>query len=199
MTHTYSAKGSRRWHYYVCAKSCTGSRVAAREIEGFVVDKIRGVGCDPKILVETVRAVQADIQRRKPELIAESNRIAGELCRVVNERRNLVDAVAQAGTAAGTLTTRIGELDTRVAALEKRGCAVRAEVVAIDAEAGNQKDPAHALADFEAIWDQLVIRERCRLLRLLIDQVAFDPKGDVEITYRISGLETFEPDERSNP
>ena len=53
MTHTYTAKGNRRYRYYVCLnaqkrgwENCPTKSVPAAEIERYVVDRIRAVGQD---------------------------------------------------------------------------------------------------------------------------------------------------------
>lgn len=65
MTHTYCAKGGRRWRYYVCtrilhqnAAACPGSRVKAEEIEGFVVERLRVIGRDRALATAVVAAAR---------------------------------------------------------------------------------------------------------------------------------------------
>lgn len=55
-------KGTRRYPFYVCATlkkhgadACPGSRVAAHTIEQFVVDQIRAIGRDPRLVAEVTR------------------------------------------------------------------------------------------------------------------------------------------------
>ncbi len=64
MSHTYTAKGNKRYRYYVCGTAqqrgwseCPAPSIPAGEIERFVVDQIRGIGRDPALLHETLLQV----------------------------------------------------------------------------------------------------------------------------------------------
>ncbi|MFN8547768.1 MAG: recombinase family protein [Candidatus Eisenbacteria bacterium] len=52
MSHTYSQRGPRRWRYYGCRRKCPSGSLPAREIEAFVVERVRGIGGDPKVLAQ---------------------------------------------------------------------------------------------------------------------------------------------------
>jgi len=52
MPHTYSQRGTRRWRYYGCKRGCGTGSLPAGEIEAFVVERIRGIGSDPKVLAQ---------------------------------------------------------------------------------------------------------------------------------------------------
>ena len=54
------------------------------------------------------------------------------------------------------------------------------------------EDLRTALAAFEPLWDTLVTRERVRLLRLVVEKIAYDAaSGDVAITFRPGGLQAL--------
>ena len=106
--HTYSKKGPKLFHYYICKShhlpgnaKCPGARAPADELEKFVIDRIREVGRDPATVAATLRAAQTEFLRMKPELEAEQRRLRAETGRVTSERGNLLDAVAKASGAAG--------------------------------------------------------------------------------------------------
>jgi len=64
----HSAKnGNRRYRYYVCqtaqkqgAAACPKSRVAAEELESFVVGKIMAIGKDTSVVSETLAATKTE-------------------------------------------------------------------------------------------------------------------------------------------
>src|SRR5690606_16966588 len=61
MNHSYTTKGNRRYRYYVCHRAqkrgwqvCPSPSLPAGEIERFVIDEIRAVGRDPRVIEETL-------------------------------------------------------------------------------------------------------------------------------------------------
>jgi site-specific DNA recombinase len=65
MSHTYTAKGNRRYRYYVCGTAqqrgwseCPAPSVPAGQIERFVVEQIQSIGRDPAVIAETTRQVR---------------------------------------------------------------------------------------------------------------------------------------------
>jgi site-specific DNA recombinase len=196
MTHHYTSKGSRRYRYYVCdtalkrgASACPGSRVAAIDLEAFVVDSIRAIGRDPALIAETLAAARREAQRRRPELEAEARRLEQERQRLVQDRENLIDAIAQSGSAAGTLARRVGETDELLARVVDRLAETRAELLATTRDTVDEADLAAALAAFDPVWDELIPREQARVLGLLIHAVTYDAAAaEVAITFHPGGV-----------
>jgi site-specific DNA recombinase len=63
MTPTHTRKGRRLYRYYIAtdvlkhdAPACTVRRVSAAEIEGAVIDQVRGLLRSPEMIVRTWRA-----------------------------------------------------------------------------------------------------------------------------------------------
>ena len=181
MTPHTSRKGSRRYHYYVCqtaqkqgASACPGSRVGAGELEVFVLDRIRHIGRDPKLLEATLEADRRQQELGRPELVAESRRLGTERTRLDGERSALVDAIAKGGKAAPTLAQRLGERDEELRGVERREAEVRAELAALETGSIDPDELRQALADLGPVWAELFPQERVRVLALLIERVEFD-------------------------
>ena len=191
MTTHATRKGSKRYSYYVCqtaqkqgASACPGSHVAAGELESFVVDQIRKIGRDPKVLEATIEADRRDQESRRPELVSEGRRMARERSRLDKERRALVDAIAK-GKAAPALAQRLGEKDDELREVERREAEVRAELAALETGSIDPEELREALADLEPTWAELFPAERKRVLTLLLERVEFDAtEGEVAITFR---------------
>jgi site-specific DNA recombinase len=196
MPHHYTAKGSRRYRYYVCdtalrqgAAACPGSRVAAIDLEAFVVDCIRAIGRDPALIAETLAAARREAQRRRPELEAEARRLEQERQRLNQERENLLDAIAESGPAAGTLARRIGETDEIAARVVDRLTEARAELLVTTRDTVDEADLAAALTAFDPVWDELIPREQARVLGLLVQRVTYDAAAaEVAITFHPGGV-----------
>ena len=53
----------------------------------------------------------------------------------------------------------------------------------------NRDDLAHALTEFDPIWDALLITERERVLHLLIDTISYDGgAGTMAIQWQLAGF-----------
>jgi site-specific DNA recombinase len=175
MCHAYTAKGNKRYRYYVCThaqkrgwQSCPTKSVPAGEIEGFVTDQIKAVGRDPTVLAETLRQARAENQTKLAELRGEVRRLQDRLKR----KPQLQESV--------DLEQRLGEIGRAIAELE---CG------AID-----EREVATALATFTPMWDTLAPREQGRIVRLLVERVDYDGtpgNGSVTVHFRPNGIRTL--------
>jgi site-specific DNA recombinase len=199
MTTHYTARGDRRYLYYVCqtaqkkgAAVCPGSRIPVGELDRFVVEHIRDIGKDPSVVAATLNAACEGVEARKPEVEAEIRRQDQERRRLEGERRNLLDAVAQGGSGTAAVLERLGEVDEEIQTAAGRVEEVRAELDALDAQVIDEADLRAALESFEPVWDQLFPREKCRILALLLEAVVYDGKaGEVSIKFRPGGVRTL--------
>ena len=56
----------------------------------------------------------------------------------------------------------------------------------------DEKDLREALASFDPVWDELFPAEKARMIRLLIERVAYHAKdGEIEITFRPGGVKAM--------
>ena len=87
-----------------------------------------------------------------------------------------------------SLGRRLREIDKEQAAVLECEVEVKAELDAQDTGIIEPEELREALADLEPIWDALFLKERARILALLLERVEFDAaSGDVEITFRPGG------------
>jgi site-specific DNA recombinase len=195
MSPHHTKKGAKRYAYYVCtrhqkegARACPGSRIAAGDFEAFIVERIREIGRDPSVLEATLAADRRDREARQPELIAEARRLSAEKTRLENERRNIVEAIAQGGKSASVLLRHLAEMDEDLERIGARAVEVRDELQALELGGIDAADLREAITDLDAIWGELFPRERARVLALLIEEVRYDaPRGEVEIVFRAGG------------
>jgi site-specific DNA recombinase len=199
MTHAFSTRAGRRWTYYACSKSskqgaaaCPRSRVSVAEIEAFVVEKVREIGRDSTVVTETIAAVRREREARLPEVQADVRRHDAEKKRLIDERTNLVNAVAMGGSAAGVLMQRVADIDDAVTEADERATEARQRLVEIQGEVIDESELRAALASFDPVWEELFPRERARILALLIERVTFvRATGEVAITFRPSGVKSL--------
>ena len=184
-------RGRRKYRYYVCstrqkhgATACPGSRIAVGKLEAAVIGQIRVIGRDPAVIEAAASAAQREQCERRPEVAAELRRLVSERTQLQRESANLVDAVAQGGTNASAFAMRLDEIDSELAAVDEREAGLREELRQLNHDV-DVAGLTEALAEFDGVWEELVPKERARLLALLIERVSFDGQtGDIEIAFR---------------
>ena len=160
-------------------------------MENFVIERIREMGKDPRLVTETVKAAKRQLEARKPEIAAELRRLAKGHQRLDNDRKNLVEAIAK-GKASSSILQRLGELDIEIHGVEAQLANLQAEITAIESKIIDEGDLCKALAGFDPVWDQLFPVERARILRLLIERVTYDARAsEIAITFRPNGIKVL--------
>src|ERR1019366_5381052 len=180
MVHTYTLKRSRRYRYYVCLTAqqkgwdaCPTKSLAAQSIEDSVVARMRALGADPRIVLETARKVRERVEASSGELAVELKVAQKDLTRLQGE---LVKAVATPGN--GLRTDRLGE--------------VRAELDALAAETVDEEDLRTALQSFDPVWQSLNTAEQTRLIRAVVDRIGYDGRtGRIAVTFRAAGFKAI--------
>jgi len=192
MSHTYSAKGSRQYRYYVCQRAqqrgwqeCPSPSVPAGEIERFVVDQIKSVGRDPLIIKETLAQARSQAEDQIERLKAERSELRGRL-RDDHAELGRLAAASRPGD------PRLVDAHDRIRDAERRVTEIDDELATLDGELVDEAEVAAALADFDAVWDCLAPREQARAIELLVERVEYDGDGgSVSITFRPSGIKAL--------
>jgi len=192
MSHAYSQRGDRRYRYYVCGKAqkqgwaaCPTKSLPAGEIERFVVDRIRSIGTDPKLLAEVVRKARADVEERADRLADERRELERELKRCAAEVKRIVGEGGRKLTA----VSRLADLQQQTTIAEQRLAEIRAHETAMEREQVDESDLATALKTFDPIWESLSPREQARVVHLLVERVAYDAEREaVAVTFRPGGI-----------
>jgi site-specific DNA recombinase len=186
MGHHYTAKGGKRYRYYVCLNAqkkgwhtCQTKSVPAGEIERFVVDQVKAVGSDPAVLDRTVRRMREQAEAAVAEREAEIKSLNRELARY---RAALAKAVEPGGEATAALAEKAEGIERKITAATQDVAALR----------GQRVDPAEvaaALSSFAPVWERLTPKEQARVIRLLVERVEYDGKGGtVAVTFRPGGV-----------
>jgi site-specific DNA recombinase len=198
MIHSITAKGPKRYRYYVCAKAmkrgwhtCPSKSVPAAEIERFVVDQIRKAASDPGVLAATVRQVRDQSQEASAALQLERQRLERELGRRSEALRELLSAPNVSARSVEVLRTR-----DEIRVLEQRAATVRDRILAIGRELVNERQVVEALRVFDPAWEQLTAREQARVMRLIVERIDYDgAQGTVAVTFRPNGMRSLLEDQ----
>ena len=188
-----------RYRYYVCSHAqkngwdtCPTKSLPGAEIERFVVDRIRGIGKDRKLLKETLFQAQKQYQDRIERLNSERLELRGDLRRLNKENTVLVGCAAgdKSGESAGMM--KLADNQDKMERAEKRIVEIDNELEGMKGLALDDRDLALALSSFDPVWEGLSGKEKGRMLRLLIERIGYDGKGGkISITFRPTGIKSL--------
>ena len=195
MSPTHATRNNKRYRYYVCTAAqkkgwdhCPSKSIPAGEIERFVVEQIKEIGRAPQLVAETVRQAHGQATQRVDELGTEERQAERELARHHRGMRELVRS-PNAGQGDGLAAARFADLQDRIMSTERRLTEVRDEAERLRRELIDEADVAHAMAEFDPVWESLRPCEQGRLLQLLIERVDYDGgEGDLSITFHSHGF-----------
>jgi site-specific DNA recombinase len=192
MLHVYTAKGAKRYRYYVCYqaqqrgwKNCKTKSVSAPVIEGAVLDAIRRLGSDKQLATEVVRQAREQVRRRREEHARDVGVAENTL------RRLNAEMVHLAGDGSVNSTTRVDrlvDLQGEIQAAEQHLAELAAEGRELEADHINEADALRALAEFDPVWQSMTSREQIRLIHMLVAKVGYDGRtGKVAVEFRSAG------------
>jgi site-specific DNA recombinase len=186
MYQTYSSSKERRYRYYVCSRaqqptdsSCVTRSVSAPAVEDAVVESIRRVSVNPRVLEETARVIRQQLTLQITGLREELN---GVQLRVKNLKSQVTRLRKPADKRAAGLKEQIGAGESRAAEL-KREIVVR-ERGRTDGDALRQ-----TMEPFEALWKAMNIQEQSLLLRQLVEKVGYEGRtGKVTVSFKSTNV-----------
>jgi site-specific DNA recombinase len=195
MTPTWSQKRDRRYRYYLCTKAhrqgwetCPSKSVPATEIEAFVVGRIKAIGRDPDLVVQTVEEARKQMAARKTDLVAEERRTRQDLEKAHAALRRNLEAVGNGHPRRRSAPDRQDEIRN----FEARLVTITDELVALKGRSIDASDLRAALQAFDPVWDHLTTPEQARVVQLLIERVDYDGgKGTLAIAFRPGGVRTL--------
>lgn len=165
---TFAKKNGKTYRYYLCIAAskngydtCPVKTIAAGEIEGAVIDQLRGIFRAPEMVAATYRAA------------TEHHR--AEITRLESERAELkkqMDAASDPATRMDS-QNRLAEIDHLLRGLRKH--------VIVESQV------ADALRQLDPLWDELFPAEQARIVQLLIERVVLNEDG-IQVRFRPDGL-----------
>ena len=196
MTHMFSSKNKRKVHrYYRCINAikngrdaCACGTLPALEIERVVVDEVRGLAKDETLLAEVLNdahaAIHAELaaaRRDRDDLVAERKRHRQELQQLVG-----------GDNAATDVTARIADLHERLLDADRRMPELERRIVELQHDTVPATEARAAFEGFDGVWENLIPRERARLLKLLISRVEYDGKAEtMSVSFRPTSIRSM--------
>lgn len=196
MMHTYTAKGNRRYRYYVCYTAqkqgwhaCPSKSVPAEQLERFVIEQIRAVGRDPAVMALALDQARAQALEETAAFESDARIAEREINRIRAEMTKAgTDAASNAHAA-----TRLADLHERLRDAERRLTDLRDQAEWARRNLVTKSEVDSALDAFAPLWDALSPREQARVLRLLIRRVEYDgANGKVAVTFHANGIKALD-------
>lgn len=200
MVPSHSTKpGGKRYRYYVCNQAqkrgwdkCPSKSVPAGEMERFVVDQIRCIGRDPKLISEVIQRSHHEIGGQTESLVDEERMLRRNLQRWQTELSEVVRKLP-VGQTDSVLLGVLADLQDRVRDGEMRLAQIRIELDSLQRLTINSTDAAQALQRFDEVWESLPPRKQCELVQLLVRLVEYDGgAGKLSISFHASGIQTLD-------
>ncbi|MDW8283118.1 MAG: recombinase family protein [Myxococcales bacterium] len=207
MTSSFARSHGKTYRYYKCtstnrrgAEACKVRSLPADEFERYIVDRIREMSRNPKLVRSTAERVQKDRETAIPALDKEKADLVDELERCRKEAKRILAALAnEEGGDGRFVTERLAELDARAGDVERRITEITEQVVNIQRATIKLEDIDSVMTLFDPVWDALVPKERARVLHLLVEQVDYDgTSGKVSITFHPAGVNLLAQDVKAN-
>jgi len=167
MLHTYTKKGERQYRYYTCSaaqkqgyNNCPSKSVPALEFERFVVERIKEIGHDHKILETTLRRVQAELKAKQEPLNQEKTCLQKEQAEYQKQIKNILSAMGE-GEGSRTqqssqlLAEHLGEIEEKLKRCQARLSEINRELLLIAKPSINKQDLRQALSLFDPVWEML--------------------------------------------
>ena len=189
---TYTNRHSRMYRYYHCAHaakhgpdSCPTRTLAAGEIEGAVIEHLRGVFRTPELVAATFRAAQEQMTQHLEQLTRRRTDADLTLQMLKEEASRLM-----ASETSLPVSTRLGELRGLMEEQELALHHLRGEIETATAASFTEQEVIEALSALDPVWEQLFPGEQARIVKLLVDRVEVHPQG-AEIHIRADGMRSL--------
>jgi len=195
MTHHFTTRGNRRYRYYVCIKAqkegwskCLAPSLPARELEDFVIEQIRVLGRDKKVLKETLTAAQEHLQ--------EEISVLEEQRRQINQGiRSIGREIGELGARVGLdddATRRLGQMQDSLRSKQQETRQIDERIAIMQARLLKPDELAGAVESFDPVWESLSPTEKATLVHLLVDRVEYDARNEsIALSYHPTGIHTL--------
>ena len=191
MLHTYTQKAPNKlYRYYVCVNAhqkgyekCQTRSVSAPVIEQAVVDQIRGIAANPDVVADVVRQLDEQQAAGVQGLENEKRIIEKELQRLGEETASLIRMNGKSAT------DRMADLQDGSAVLERQLRDVRDQLAEAVGQTVDAASVRKTLREFDGIWSELTPREQEKLVKTIVDHVAYDGTTcTVTVGFRTAGV-----------
>ncbi len=197
LTPTSTKRRNKAYRYYVCRAAqknghatCPSKAISANKVESFIVDQIRRIGADTQLQDETFRQAVGQVKAQRRGLRRERRMLERDLTTSHADVERLVGAVSRTtGPAADAITAELEKAQSHGQTIESRLSEIDDGLAVLKVQDVDRDDLTRALEEFDPIWEALMIPERERVMRLLVETIDYDGgTGTMSIQWRLSGF-----------
>ncbi|MBD3297090.1 MAG: hypothetical protein GF341_00390, partial [candidate division Zixibacteria bacterium] len=189
MAHTYTSKKGKLYRYYVCNTrqkqgkgACDTPSLSAPDVEDFVVEQIKQIGKDPKLVEQVYREAQRQQKSEAPKLESEYDKLYDERLRKTAEINSMVQLLADATDPMPTVTGQLREAEGLVERMDGRLHELKQRIADLKTQTIGAEHLREALEQFDPVWNVLQMPERIALVREVVESVAYTGgSGDMKI------------------
>jgi site-specific DNA recombinase len=143
---------------------------------------VRRIGADPKLAEAVATEAIGQMARRRQEIDQESETQRRSL-RQLNQ-----NLAADNSVDSGARFERMAGLQHDIEAAERRLAELAVERADLNTEGINGDDLRRTLAEFDAIWASMTIKEQEQMIHLLVAKVGYDGRtGKVTVNFSNTG------------
>ena len=183
MTH-YHAQGrnNKTYRYYKCSKAqhggsqaCPYGKVPASVLEASIVERLEELAQRPELLDKALEKSRAMVNERMPKLAKELRALEAEARKEKQDAESLMAAMVMNGLAGNPLVAgKLNDLAESAKQKEAKMNAIREEMATCLAQAPDPAELRQGLAAFGQAFQHLDPEDQGRMIRLVIQEVAFD-------------------------
>lgn len=178
---------SKEYRYYRCSTrdkqgsdACPSRPLPAEAVEAFVIERIKDVAHDERLLRETWTKLEGRITEEKTALSKRRQALATDIARLSLETRRLAESLSSgiSGPARQIVEAQLEQTGGLLADSERQ---LHNLELRLDALNGSQADfawVARTLRNFPALWQTMTPDNRRRLVLALVKEITVNEKTD---------------------
>lgn len=195
MVHTMANRGTKRYRYYTCLKaikngwsSCPSKSLPAAELESAVIDQIRCIATDERLIRDVVKQSKKTVETELAELQRQVKNYNKQLARDHAE----IQRIAAIADPNDPTISRLADLHDRTAKSESELHVLRSKMNRLQVTQLADAEVRTAFSDFEKMWHNLTMREQAKLIRVLVERVEYDPSDtSVSVSFHASAIQSL--------
>lgn len=195
MSHHFATRGNKRYRYYVCINAqkngwdnCPAPSLPAHQLEQFVIDQIKTLGRDPRIIEDSLQATQEHLQHDVDDL----KRQRGEIEMAIKNLGRQVGAIASRAGFDDEATRELSRLQDQIRERQQEAANLNAAMTKVQHRMLNRDELAGAVEAFDPLWNTLPPAQRARLVQLLVERIEYDAQSEaISLTFHPTGIKTL--------
>lgn len=188
LVHTYTTSDSYRHRSYICWNSqqrCRVKPVSEPAIKAAMIEQIRGIGSDPRIVAQTIAKTEEQRRLSTSALVLEHEAAQHALANMERELGKTLPVL----NCNHPVANHVADLQERIGKVERRMSEIILELRSLEGQSIDDADLRTTLEQFEPIWESLKSWEQVKVIRTLIERVTYNGKTNkVAVSFRNAGI-----------